>query len=77
MRYANLKMLPTRRLELYLAQIAFHVHRSFKESDLNLMDFTFDKQQPKQDTAESGAAAIGAIAGGRRVIRLGQGRKHG
>jgi len=78
MRYARLKMLPMRRTELYLAQIALHVHRSFKESDFNLMDFTFDPPKRKaSDTAESGAAAIGEISGGRRVIKLGQGRKHG
>lgn len=75
-RYAAKKSLPMRRMELYLAQVALCVARSAGAA-VSLRDFLFDAPARSQDTSATASAAIGAIAGGVRVIRLGQGRKHG
>ncbi len=41
-RYAARRMLPSRRVELYLAQIAMWVARSAGARDVDLADFMFD-----------------------------------
>jgi len=45
-RYARKRMLPTRRLELYLAQIA-HVAARTAGADVSLSDFLFDPKPPE------------------------------
>lgn len=61
-----------------MAQLTYHVSlltRMWGGPEFTFQDFLFDvkvQQAEKQDTAETGAEAIGAIAGGVRVIRIGQ-----
>jgi hypothetical protein len=45
-RYARRKMLPQRRIELYLAQIAKTVAQSIGGSNAKLSDFLFDPPDP-------------------------------
>lgn len=77
--YRAKKMLPHRRQEYYLAQIALQVFASGGGKNLKLSDFMFDKQAKESDvdTTETGAAKIGALVGGVKVVRLGQRRKRG
>jgi hypothetical protein len=53
-RYAARKMLPQRRLELYLAQLALLVAQSGGAKDVTLQDFLFDlrEEEPTEDEAE-------------------------
>lgn len=74
-RYSRQKMLPARRLEVYLAQIALRVAWSAGADNLSLDDMLFDGRRRPVDNAESGARAIDAVAGGVKVIRLGQKRR--
>lgn len=74
--YHARKRLPTRRLELYLAQIAFRVAHAFGESSLTFQDCLFDFRKPAEDTTATASQAIGMMAG-RKVIKLSQGRKRG
>ena len=73
MRYATVKPLPQRRVEIYLAQIALTVAHSVGNSDLTLADFLLDfaGKAPKM-TAEAGAHAFATIAGGHGVRVLGK-----
>lgn len=77
--YARTRWLPSRRFEMLLANIA----RMSAGSD-TIIPFIFDPAlrellTPTQvPDAQTGAAAISAIVGGARVIKLGQKRrKHG
>lgn len=79
--YRHAKLLPLRRMEYYMAQLTLHVSllsRMWGGPEFSFQDFLFDvkvEQAQKQDTAETGAEVIGAMAGGVKVIRLGQKRK--
>lgn len=77
--YRRKQALPARRMEYYMAQIALqisHLAQLWGGPQRQFHDFMFDeKPVPKTDDANTGAAAIGAIAGGVRVIKLGQKRK--
>lgn len=79
--YRHAKLLPLRRMEYYMAQLTLHVSllaRQWGGPEYNIQDFLFDvrvQRAQKQDTAETGAEAIGAMTGGVKVIRLGQKRK--
>lgn len=76
--YRHAKLLPLRRIEYYMAQLTLHVSllaRMWGGPELNFQDFLFDvkvQEAQKQDTAETGAEVIGAMAGGVKVIRIGQ-----
>ena len=77
--YRNKRMLPHRRFEYYIAQLTLHV-ASANGGKYVFRDFLFDEkhEQKTSDTAETGVAAINAVAGGVRVVRLGQkGKKSG
>lgn len=70
--YARKKLLPTRRIEHHLAQIA----QAFAGGSLN--DYLlFDKSEPPPLTAEDGAGALSAIAGGPGIRVLGQKKRKG
>jgi len=73
-RYAAKKSLPMRRTELYLAQIAFRVANAFGSAGISFHDCLFDRQPQteQKDTAANAGAALSAIAGGVKVVRLGQ-----
>lgn len=75
--YRARKMLPARRLEVYLAQIASTIARTAGNATLTVEDFILkeDKPMPKT-TARDGAMVISALASGPGVRLLGQGRKH-
>ncbi|MCC6489143.1 MAG: hypothetical protein IT364_16710 [Candidatus Hydrogenedentes bacterium] len=79
--YRHAKLLPLRRMEYYMAQLTLHVSllaRLWGGPEYSVQDFLFDvrvQQAQKQDTAETGAEVIGAMAGGVKVIRIGQKRK--
>ena len=57
-RYANRRMLPWRRMEMYLAQVA-HAVSGMAGGDSTLSDFLFD---PPEDVAVDGDAANDAVA---------------
>lgn len=70
--YARKKLLPTRRIEHYLAQIA-QMFAGGSLSDYLLID----PPEPPPMTAEDGAGALAAIAGGPGVVVLGRKRRKG
>jgi len=73
--YRNKRLLPHRRFEYYLAQLTLHTARA-SGGEYRLRDFLFDeKETVPEDTTDTGAAVIGAITGGIKVIKLGQKRK--
>ncbi len=73
--YASKRLLPTRRLEAYLAQICSVIAQSNGNSDMTLSTFLLDfSPTPKKKAPGAEAAIIGSIAG-RRVVKLGQRRK--
>ena len=47
-RYAAKRMLPQRRMELYLAQIALMVAQGAGARDVKLNDFLFDADEPEE-----------------------------
>lgn len=77
--YRRKKELPSRRMEYYLAQIALQVSQIgqlWGGPSYQFREFMFDeKPAPKRDDADTGAAAIGAVVGGIRVVKIGQKRK--
>ena len=75
MRYAATRLLPSRRVEAYLAQVASVVAQC-AGSENTLADFLleFKAKAPKM-TAETGAHVLANIAGAAGVRKLGQGRK--
>lgn len=73
--YAARRMLPTRRMEMHHALASLTLARINGNTELTLSDFLFDEKQVKQLTTEQGAMALGSIAGGVGVRKLGQGRK--
>lgn len=75
-RYAAQKMLPTRRFEYYVARLTAQVSRS-AGGTASVRDYLLDPPPMPQDTAETGAAALGMVAGGRRVIHIGKKRRDG
>ena len=75
--YASKRLLPTRRMEAYLAQVCSTIAQSVGVKDATLSTYLLklDHPKPQQEKAPGAEAAIiGAIAG-RKVIKLGQGRK--
>lgn len=57
--YAARRMLPQRRIELYLAQIAFHVARMNGSQSTSIADFLFDPEDSEPEceaTADEAAA---------------------
>lgn len=55
--YAARRMLPQRRLEIYLAQIAMLIAVSNGAKDVDITDFLFDPAEPESEpTAEEEAA---------------------
>lgn len=59
-RYARRRMLPQRRIELYLAQIALLIARTMGGSDADLSDFLFDpKPEAEQIDIEAMRKAFG------------------
>ncbi len=75
-RYAEKKLLPMRRLEYYLARLSAAVV-SAVGGNASVRDFLLDAPPVPEDTAETGATAIGMVAGGRKVIHLGKRRRNG
>lgn len=77
--YRRKQALPARRMEYYMAQIALQVSylaQLWGGPQRQFHDFMFDEKPAiKKDDANTGAAALGAIAGGVRVVKLGQKRK--
>lgn len=74
--YRQKRMLPHRRFEYYMAQLASRMSQlgvMWGGTGYQIQDFLFDEvvKKPK-DTVETGAQAIGAIVGGIKVIKLGQ-----
>jgi hypothetical protein len=68
--YARKKFLPTRRIEVYLAQIAKAMAGG------TIADYLLDMQKgPAPLTSGEGASALGSIAGGIGVRVLGKKRK--
>ena len=69
--YANKRLLPSRRLEAYLAQVCSVVAQCAGNSEMKLSDFLleFGKRTPKKKEPGQQVAIIGAIAG-RRVFKL-------
>ncbi len=57
--YAAKRMLPQRRLELYLAQIALVVAKSAGAKDLKLNDFMFDAADTAEPTTDDLYEAFG------------------
>ena len=76
--FAGSRLLPVRRIEAHLAQLCSVIAQTSGNAEAKLSDFLLDfapkKTKPKPKA--NGAAMIGAIAG-RRVIKLGQGKKRG
>ena len=74
--YAAKRPLPTRRLEAYLANICSVIAQTAGNSEMKLSDFLleFSAKAPPKKKPGTDVAIIGAIAG-RRVVKLGQGRK--
>lgn len=50
--YASKRMLPQRRMELYLAQIAYHIDRLNGARNRTLQDYLFDPVDDREPTAE-------------------------
>ncbi len=70
--YANKKMLPTRRLELHLAQISLVIARTMgSANNAKLSDFLFDRLNEAKDITKVASNVVPFIG----VRRLGQGRK--
>lgn len=80
-KYSRKRMLPHRRFEYYLAQIASQISilgTAYGGKAYPVKDFLFDepdKIKNKKDTTESASQAIGALVGGVKVVRLGQKKK--
>jgi len=74
--YASKRPLPTRRLEAYLANVCSVIAQTSGNAEVKLSDFLleFSAKAPPKKAPGTEAAIIGAIAG-RRVVKLGQGRK--
>ena len=64
-RYANEQRLPVRRIEVYLAQIAYYIAATMGGSKSKLSDFLIDFVPPSQEpsVAKMGADALAMIAG--------------
>ena len=78
MRYANKKGLPDQRNQLQLGLIALVIARVMGgNEEAELDDFLFIEKQAKEMKADEAALALGAIAGGVGIVKLGQGRKKG
>ncbi len=78
--YDRVKGLPFHRLELMLATLTLWTTRVWGSAEYKIDDFLLDHRKvwsKREDTADTAAAAIGSIAGGVKVIKLGQGRKRG
>jgi hypothetical protein len=56
--YAARRMLPQRRIELYLAQIALMVMRAGGNTRAKLADFLFDAQEPDDGNSEQDVAEL-------------------
>lgn len=70
-------MLPNRRMEYYLAQLALTV-ANVQGAKAKISDFLFDiaiLKAADSKSAEEGAEIIGAMAGSRKVIRVGLKKK--
>lgn len=76
MAYAAEKMLPTRRLEAYLAQIALVVARCVGSAeDISIADFLFDAPKTKRKRKDNrDMTGLIGVAAGIGVRRLGQKR---
>ena len=76
--FAGSRLLPVRRMEAYLAQLCSVIAQTSGNAEAKLSDFLLDfgTKQRKPKPKPNGAAMIGAIAG-RKVIKLGQGKKRG
>lgn len=81
-RFNSYNLLPIRRMEYYLAQIASMItyvnHSLGGGKPHGLKDFLLDqqfKESQKEDTAETGAEAIGAVVGGIKIVHIGKKRK--
>lgn len=73
--YASKRLLPTRRLEAYLAQVASVVAQCAGNKDITLPDFLLEfKVKAPTMNAEAGAHVIANFAK-TGVRKLGQGRK--
>lgn len=72
-------MLPHKRMEYYMAQLTAHIAAG-NGSKVRLQDFLFDdiiaKARESSGTkAADGAQILGAMAGGRGIVRLGLKKK--
>ncbi|MEO8630197.1 MAG: hypothetical protein ABI612_19180 [Betaproteobacteria bacterium] len=79
MRYSNRKGLPSQRMQLQLGLISLVIARVMGGNEEAVLDdFLFtEKQQIKEMKSDEAAMALGAIAGGVGIVKLGQGRKKG
>ena len=76
--YAASRLLPVRRMEVYAAQLCSVIAQTSGNAESKLSDFLldFNPKPAKLKPKNHGAAIIGAIAG-RKIIKLGQGKKRG
>lgn len=76
--YAAKRLLPAQRMEVYLAQVCSTIAQSVGNSEMKISDFLIElkTRAPKKKAPGAEAAIIGAIAG-RRIFKLGQGKKNG
>lgn len=76
LRFSGKHLLPSRRQELYLAQVAYVIAQTAGTTDMTLKDFILDfGGKAKKQTAEDSALMLANIAQGPGVRKLGQGRK--
>lgn len=76
--YRARKMLPSRRTEIYLAQVALMVARMNGSATQTIDDFLIrEAVKAPEMTAEQGAYALSALADGPGVHVLGRKRKRG
>jgi hypothetical protein len=74
LRYAQKRLMPSQRIEAYLAQVASVIAQSVG-NDVKISDFILDFGAKPRKASKEDARAFAAMLPGTGVRKLGQGRK--